>query len=69
MFHNAGIYLWPYDGVLSAADTSRPTLSNGFAYITQVRGEKWAFYLRIFNCHVSRYYPVVSVQLTKYFIV
>ena len=63
MFRSSGIYLWPYDGVVSSADTSRPMLSSGFAYNTPVRGERWIIHLQMFNCHVS--HDSLDVLLTE----
>ena len=63
VFDNVGIYLWPFDGAISQADPSCPTISNGFAYVTPVRGEEWVFHLQMFNCHVSHRFVFTPIQL------
>jgi len=50
-FHDAGIYVWPFDGLHARADTRKPIQSNGFAYVTSMRGEEWTKPLQIFTCH------------------
>ena len=53
-FDAANIYLWPLIGASSYARPREVLLSNGFAYVTPTRGEKWANRrFRQFNCHVS----------------
>ena len=54
-FDAANIYLWPLDGAYSCAHSDHVLKSNGFAYVTPVRGEEWAQRrFRQFNHHVSR---------------
>ncbi|KAH9920663.1 kinase-like domain-containing protein [Fomitopsis serialis] len=49
--HDAGICLWTYDGASSRANSEQNDVSNGFAYVTSVRGEAWSQNLTMFNCH------------------
>lgn len=52
-FDEADIYLWPLDGSSSYARLDHVLISNGFAYVTPIRGEGWAEQFLEFNCHVS----------------
>ena len=52
-FDEADIYLWPLDGSSSYARSDHVLISNGFAYVTPIRGEGWVEQFLEFNCHVS----------------
>lgn len=63
-FDEANIYLWPLDGSSSYAPPDHVLLSNGFAYVTPVRGERWTEELLLFNCHVSHASSSMRAELT-----